>query len=196
MCYKTPWKQFGLFLRNDFLNCLLFLPEGNGSMCRLWRQGLTTSAQVLICKNCNLFKTSCCLLCLPPNKLIRTWHQLPVYGNQNLWAFLRPPFFPFPLPSPLPVHWLTWNNTAWTSKNGEIAGWSSKLVFSWLDFQGWTGMMYTSVVPSLSTKFIKNSHQSLPVQPIFGDKSWHAVWNSQVSWNSHNLRKNNYFTLK
>ena len=30
--------------------------------------------------------------------------------------------------------------------------------------QGWTGM-YTLVVPSLSTKFIKNSHQNLPVQP-------------------------------
>ena len=29
-------------------------------------------------------------------------------------------------------------------------------------FQGWTGM-YTLVVPSLSTKFIKNSHQNLPV---------------------------------
>ena len=28
--------------------------------------------------------------------------------------------------------------------------------------QGWTGM-YTLVVPSLSTKFIKNSHQNLPV---------------------------------
>ena len=28
--------------------------------------------------------------------------------------------------------------------------------------QGWIGM-YTSVVPSLSTKFIKNSHQNLPV---------------------------------
>ena len=28
--------------------------------------------------------------------------------------------------------------------------------------QGWTGM-YTSVAPSLSTKFIKNSHQNLPV---------------------------------
>ena len=30
------------------------------------------------------------------------------------------------------------------------------------DCQGWTGM-YTLVVPSLSTKFIKNSHQNLPV---------------------------------
>ena len=29
-------------------------------------------------------------------------------------------------------------------------------------FQGRTGM-YTLVVPSLSTKFIKNSHQNLPV---------------------------------
>ena len=28
--------------------------------------------------------------------------------------------------------------------------------------QGWTGM-YTLVVPSLSTKFIKSSHQNLPV---------------------------------
>ena len=31
-----------------------------------------------------------------------------------------------------------------------------------LRFQGWTGM-YTLVVPSLFTKFIKNSHQNLPV---------------------------------
>ena len=31
-----------------------------------------------------------------------------------------------------------------------------------LEYQGWTGM-YTLVVPSLSTKFIKNSHQNLPV---------------------------------
>ena len=67
------------------------------------------------------------------NKLIWTWHQLPAYGNQNPWAFLWAPFFPSPLPSPLelPVHKLTWNkDTACTSKNGKIAGWSSKLVFS------------------------------------------------------------------
>ena len=31
-----------------------------------------------------------------------------------------------------------------------------------LRIQEWTGM-YTLVVPSLSTKFIKNSHQNLPV---------------------------------
>ena len=31
-----------------------------------------------------------------------------------------------------------------------------------LKMQGWTGM-YTLVVPSLSAKFIKNSHQNLPV---------------------------------
>ena len=30
------------------------------------------------------------------------------------------------------------------------------------DYQGWTDM-YTLVVPSLSTKFIKNSHKKLPV---------------------------------
>ena len=40
--------------------------------------------------------------------------------------------------------------------------------------QRWTGT-YTLVVPSLSTKFIKNSHQNLPVQPIFRDRACHAV---------------------
>ena len=30
------------------------------------------------------------------------------------------------------------------------------------NLQGWTGM-YTLVVPSLSMKFIKNSHQNLPI---------------------------------
>ena len=62
-------------------------------------------------------------------------------------------------------------------------------------FKGWKGM-YILVVPSLSTKFIENSHQNLPVLPIFRDKAWHAVWNSQVSWNSHSFRKSSYFTLK
>ena len=32
----------------------------------------------------------------------------------------------------------------------------------WVPYQGWTGM-YTLVVPSSSTKFIKNSQQNLPV---------------------------------
>ena len=31
--------------------------------------------------------------------------------------------------------------------------------------------VYTVVVPSLSTKFIKNSQKNLPVQPIFEDKA-------------------------
>ena len=31
--------------------------------------------------------------------------------------------------------------------------------------------MYILVVPSLSTKFITNSHQNLPVYPIFRDKA-------------------------
>ena len=43
-------------------------------------------------------------------------------------------------------------------------------ILNQLRFQGWTGM-YTLVVPSLSTTFIKNSHQNLPVWPIFGDKA-------------------------
>ena len=34
---------------------------------------------------------------------------------------------------------------------------------------GRTGF-YTLVLPSLSTKFIENSHQNFPVQPIFRDK--------------------------
>ena len=36
--------------------------------------------------------------------------------------------------------------------------------------QGWTGI-YTLMVSSLSTKFIRNSHQNLLVQPIFRDKA-------------------------
>ena len=38
------------------------------------------------------------------------------------------------------------------------------------DFQGCTSM-YVIVVLSLSTKFIKNGYQNLPVQPIFRDKA-------------------------
>ena len=49
--------------------------------------------------------------------------------------------------------------------------------------------MYTSVVPSLSRNLTKNSHQNLPVYPLFRDKAWHAVSNSQVSSNSHDFRK-------
>ena len=35
--------------------------------------------------------------------------------------------------------------------------------------QGWTGMC-TSVTPSLSSKFIKNSHQNFPVYQYLGRK--------------------------
>ena len=41
--------------------------------------------------------------------------------------------------------------------------------------------MYTLVVLFLSMKFIKDSHQNVPVKPIFRDKACHAVGNSQVT---------------
>ena len=40
--------------------------------------------------------------------------------------------------------------------------------------KGWTSM-YALMVLSLSMKFIKNSHQNLPIHPIFRDKASSAV---------------------
>ena len=56
--------------------------------------------------------------------------EIKILGHfYGLPFFLPPPALPSPLE--LPVHRLTWSkDTACTSKNGEIAGWSSKLVFS------------------------------------------------------------------
>ena len=51
--------------------------------------------------------------------------EIKIFGHFYGFPFFLPPF-----PSPLPVHRLTWNNTACTSKNEERAGWSSKVVFS------------------------------------------------------------------